>query len=343
MAFTLADIKKRAAEAAKKGPDYNEQKSGGGDYVPPAEGHTRLRLVAYIETGLKTTVSPQFGAKTKKRAVLVFELSGKKHEPKKLEDGRLIPHLIEIKEAIGQNKKSNFSKLFKEMVKEHPGAKNFGELVGQAFTGKVVHRKYKRRDGTDGVSAELKGENGYTITGVTYEDPESETVKKYAVGDPISPLRLFLWDFADLEQWDSLFIDGKYDNGDSKNKYQELIKQAEDLDGSPIYQALIEAGREEELVPAPKATKEGETAPQDGASDEPDGDDDGPAEEPEKEPVKEAPAKASKTAQAAPKSAAKGKGAATEKTAPKAAKAAAKAKPAQPEDDNDDPLAGLDD
>lgn len=331
MAFTLADIKKRAAAAAKTGPDYNEQKSGGGDYVPPAEGLARLRLVAYIETGLKTTVSPQFGAKTKKRATLVFELSGKKHEPKKLDDGRLVPHLIEIKEAIGQNKKSNFSKLFKELVKEHPGAKNFGELVGEAFIGKVVHRKYKRRDGTDGVSAELKGENGYTITGVTYEDADTETVKKYAVSDPVSPLRLFLWDTADLDQWDSLFIDGTYDNGDSKNKYQELVKQAEDLDGSPIYQALIDAGREEELVPAPKAAKEGETvAPEQQSEPEPELE-----EKDEEAEVKEAPAKAPASPAKALKKETKATPAPAKKTAPRVVKAV------EPADDESDPLAGL--
>lgn len=348
MALSLADIRKRAAEAAKTGPDYNEQKAGGGDYKPPEEGFTKLRLVGYIESGLHTTESPRFGKKTKPRATLIFELSGKKHEPKVLDDGRSIPHLIEVKEPIGQNKKNNFSKLFKEMVKEYPDRKNFGELVGEAFTGRVVHRKFKRRDGTDGVVAELKNEAGYTISGVTYEqkDEDGEVIglKKYKVDEPLSPLRLFLWDYADLEQWDSLFIDGTFDNGDSKNKYQEYIKEAENIGESALFAALLEAGREEELVPAPKHAREGAAAPTTEPETQADSDEDD-------EPDQDGPAEAPSKPVAPAKSAAKATPAATQKTAPKPAKAVAAKTPAKPvkrpaapvddEDDDTDPLAGL--
>lgn len=348
MALSLADIRKRAAEAAKTGPDYNEQKSGGGDYKPPEEGFVKLRLVGYIESGLHTTESARFGKKTKPRATLIFELSGKKHEPKTLDDGRQIPHIIEVKEPIGQNKKNNFSKLFKEMVKEYPDRKNFGEMVGEAFTGRVVHRKFKRRDGTDGVIAELKNEAGYTISGVTYEqkDEDGEVIglKKYKVDEPLSPLRLFLWDYADLEQWDSLFIDGTYDNGDSKNKYQEYIKEAENIGESPLFSALLEAGREEELVPAPKHARDGAAQPEPepetpaGSDEEDEPEQEGPAEAPSK-PV--APAKTTAKATPAP----------AKKTAPAPAKVAATKAPVKPvkkaapvvdeEDDDADPLAGL--
>lgn len=345
MAFSLADIKKRAAEAAKTGPDLNIQTSGGGDYQPPAAGVARLRLVGYIETGVHTTKSTKFGNKTKPRATLLFELSGPKHQPKEFE-GKKIPHVIAVKEPISQNKKANYSKLFKEMAKDYPGVKNFGELIGESFKGVVVHRKFKRRDGSEGTVAELKGENGYTITGPLYEDPETGEPKKLVADPAISELRLFLWDFADLEMWDSLFIAGTYDDGGSKNKFQEEIKQAENLDGSPIYDLLLEAGRGEELVPAPKPERK--EAEADEAQDDSD-DGDGEAEAaPEADPLEaqtEAPAqegvkKAPNRAQEPTSQPAKGVGAGKAENASKArVQKAATNKAAA--DDSDDPLAGL--
>lgn len=325
MALDLTKIKQLGDEAAKTGPDLNNQ-SAGGDYKPPAAGQTRLRFVGYVETGVHTTRSAQWGDKTKARAHLTFELSGPKHPPKKLDDGRLIPETISFKLAVGQNKKNDYSKLFKLMVADYPGRKNFVQLLGESFRGEVVHRKFKRRDGSDGVAAELKNEQGYTIKGVNYEDPESGEVRTVKVDEPISKIKAFLWDYADVDQWDSIFVDGTYDDGNTKNKLQEEIKAAENLAGSAIEAALIEAGREAELIPAVKV--EG------GASeDEGSGDDDGPpAADPE--PTEKAPAKAQKQAQEPTSAPAKGKVA----TAPKKPVAARKSEPAS---DDGDPLQGL--
>lgn len=323
----LTKIKQLAAEAAETGPDLNKQQSGG-DFKPPAAGATRLRFVDYIEVGVHTTSSKQWGDKTKGRAHFGFELSGPKHPPRKLDDGRLVPERITFKLPIGQNKKNDYSKLFKLMAADHPGVKNFAQLLGEGFRGEVVHRAYKKRDGSDGVAAELKNEAGFTIKGLTYEDPESGEVRKVKVDEPISDIRLFLWDLADLDQWDSIFVDGTFDDGNTKNKFQEEIKLAENLAGSAIEQALTEAGREAELIPTPKKAGGQE------ADESDDGDDEGTAQEPVQE--------AQKQAQETTSQPAKGKGATqAEKPATARKSKPAPTKDAEPADDDGDPLQGL--
>ena len=326
MALDLTKIRQLGNEAAKTGPDLNNQ-SAGGDFKPPAEGATRLRFVGYVETGEHTTVSKQWGDKTKGRAHFTFELSGPKHPPKKLDDGRLIPETISFKLAVGQNKKNDYSKLFKLMVADYPGRKNFVQLLGEGFRGVVVHRKFKRRDGSDGVAAELKGEAGFTISGVSYEDPESGEARKVKVDEPLSKIKAFLWDYADVDQWDSIFVDGTYDDGNTKNKLQEEIKQAENLSGSAIEAALIEAGREAELVPTVKVADGAEE--DEGTTDA----DDQPEAKPDPDP--ELPAKAQKQAQEPTSAPAKGKVVAASK------KPATVSKSKAPVDDDADPLQGL--
>lgn len=250
MAIDRSKIAALAAAAAQTGPDLNKQ--SGGDYKPPEKGATRLRFIEYVELGVHTTgAGGQYGPKTKPRAQFGFELSGPRHLPKEI-DGKKYPHIIRFDLAVGQGKKNDYSKLFKLMVADFPGRKNFAQLLGEAFLGTVVHREYKKRNGEDGVSADLKnGDAGFTIKSTTYEDVESGVAKTAKVDEALSELRLFLWDFADSEQWDSIFIDGTYDDGNTKNKLQEKLKAAENFVGSPIYLALQDEGRDAELEPAP--------------------------------------------------------------------------------------------
>src|SRR5690606_31873471 len=72
----LSDLlSKVRQEVGNTGPDLTKPQTGGGggDYVPPAEGATRLRLTGYVETGIHT--KRQGGqSKTKPRVELMFEL-----------------------------------------------------------------------------------------------------------------------------------------------------------------------------------------------------------------------------------------------------------------------------
>lgn len=250
----MVDFAKLGALAAEKGVDMTQAVSGGGDYTPPAEGPCRLRLVSYIELG-KHSKKFKGVDKVTPRVALTFELSGTKHAPV---DG--VPHRITIEENLSLNEKSNFFKLFQRM--NYKGtAKHMAQLLGEPFKGVVVHDKWKGNDGKDRISAELRGPDGYTIQPPRIEDDEEESGYRTMTVDPaISPIRCFIWDLAEKDQWDSLFIDGEYpartnDKGEvthpakSKNQFQNKIKTAVNFKGSPIH-TLLTAGGVEIDIPA---------------------------------------------------------------------------------------------
>lgn len=341
----ISKIKALAAQQAATGRDVSVQ--GGGDFEAPAAGVTRLRFIEYIELGVHTKESRLYGPKTKPRAQFGFELSGPRHPPKVFE-GVEYPHIIRFEEVIGYTGKNAYSKLFAIMSADHPGAKNFAELLGNEYLGTVVHREWEA-GGKKRISAELKNANGYQIRSTTYEDQATGQPVTIAVDEPRSPLKVFLWDLADTEQWDDVFIDGTFDDGNTKNKVQEKIKAAENFVGSAIYEALIEAGREAELEPAPVYERGGQ-APEQEQQEE--GEQEGvqeaqeQAQETSKPAAKATPATAKKTAPAPVKAVAPAKApavAAKPQAARPAVRQSAPVKPAaaRPAQSKGDPLAGL--
>lgn len=65
-------------------------------------------------------------------------------------------------------------------------------------------------------------------------------------GEPIAlpeldleDIKVFLWNAPTKETWDSLYIDGKKDDGTSKNFIQEDIMKAVDFEGSALHQLLM--------------------------------------------------------------------------------------------------------
>lgn len=330
-------------EVAKTGKDLNVQ-TAGGDFDPPPAGPARARLVSYVELGVHTKKSKLYGDKTKPMARFTFELSGPKHSAREVgEEGakKKIPYLISFEEPIGTGAKNNYSKLFKLMVAEYPDAKNFVQLLGKGWRVKVYHRKYKVGD-QERVAPELRNkENGYSFAPLNYLSEETGEPVVAKPDAPITPISAFVWDQGDdLDFWDSLHVPGTYDDGGTKNKVQERIKHAENFVGSPVYQALIEAGREEETVPFVNPNKpddEEEEDEQEGVQEAQEGA--ATASEPEVEaevaPEPEKPAKGRKTAPPAAAPAAPAKPAGKKKVTPPPA-----AEP-ESEDDDGDPLAGL--
>ncbi|MHA6903312.1 hypothetical protein ACJBUE_20855 (plasmid) [Ralstonia syzygii subsp. celebesensis] len=243
------------------------QKGGGGEYVPPAEGFTRLRFVAYVELG-KTETEYQGQKKVVDEVQLVFELSGPRHEPKVLESGEKIPHRMTITVTKSLNEKAQFYKLFKMMNYDN-SAKIMAQLLGKDFTGKVYHKKFKRKDGTEGIAAQLKNPDTgvFDIRPPFVEDSETGEPKRVNVAPAITPLKLFLWDMPSKDMWASIFIDGQYeerknDKGEviaparSKNRWQERIKAALNFKGSPIANLLegaVEVGTDNPKEVAAKA------------------------------------------------------------------------------------------
>ncbi len=236
----MVDFSKAIAEAASQ-TDMNETTKGGGERRLPEPGLARLRLVSYIELGKHHDEKYK---KDKDEVVLQFELSGPKHEPFEVE-GKKIPFIITVRESVSLNEKANFSKLFRRL--NHDGqATHFAQFLGKEFLGTVV---VTERDGKK--YANLRDDGGYTIRPPFVEDVETGESRRVEVTAPLSPPRCFIWDYADKDQWDSIFIDGVWDEekdektgevkreARSKNTYQLRIKQAKNFAGSPIAEILL--------------------------------------------------------------------------------------------------------
>lgn len=246
-----------AAQAVAKGVDMTKAQQGGGDYTPPPEGPCNLRFISYIEIG-KQARKVKGVEQIKPRCLLTFEVSGAKYPVS--ESGE--PIRITIEETLSLNEKANFFKLFTRMNYDGK-AQHITQLLGGAYRGRIVHDKWQGQDGKEKITAVLRNDAGYTITPPRVEvekmdedgNPTGEVeVRNVTVAPAISPLKAFLWDFCDMDQWNSLFIDGEYpartnDKGEvthpakSKNVLQARIKQAKNFVGSPIHTLLASNGK----------------------------------------------------------------------------------------------------
>lgn len=233
MAF---DLKKTLATIAKTGPNMQQAQKGGGDYEPPVAGACLLRFIGYIEIG-KQESSYKGQVKVKDKVQLIFEVHGKNYPPKEI-DGELYPHRIKITETLSLSEKANFYKLFNAMRNGREDITHMAQMLGEPFRGRIYHSE-PSKDGR--VYARLRNDAGYSIAPPYIEDAETGESRKVKVPEAISPLRLFVWDMASKEMWDSLFIDGEYEEGKTKNVFQEAIANAKNFPGSAIHQLLAGA------------------------------------------------------------------------------------------------------
>ncbi len=253
--------------------------AGGGDYTPPEEGMARARLVAYVEVGKHEKTFK--GAKSLKNLVhITFELSGQKWQPKDV-DGVKIPQRITIKETLSTNTKAKFYALFLKMRNGREDITHMAEMLGEAFMVRIHHRKYTVTvDGkeVERVAAEIIKDKSWTITPPQIETPILDDegaptgdfdIKPVKVAEPISDLRLFIWDHADREQWDSLYIEPG-DGDRSRNVFQELIVNAANFIGSTAEAA---AAGTDSLKAIREGIKSGKK-PQESAGDDNSDDDD---------------------------------------------------------------------
>jgi hypothetical protein len=248
------DFKALGAKAASEGADQTKSQAGGGTDIPPAaEGPCLMRFIGYVELGKQKGTFK--GAPTVKEKVrLIFELTGKRHQPVELPNGDKLPYRVTVEENYSLNEKASFFKIFQRM-NYRQDAQHIVQLLGEGFKGEIHHRAWRGKDGKERIDVTLKGPGGYTIAPPRKEDEDSETgYVAVAVPEAISPIRCFLWEQADLNQWSSLFIEGEYperkdDKGNiiapakSKNVFQNTIKNAVNFKGSPIYTLLAQNGQ----------------------------------------------------------------------------------------------------
>lgn len=245
-----AAIQTAIAKAASQ-TDQGKAVKGGGDYQPPKAGLSIITLVGYIEQGVHLHEIPNKPSYESNDVQLIFELNGGANKAEEV-DGKLIAKRITVTEKLSQNEKANYLKIFNAM--NYDGQATHGaQLLGKHFLADVFVTEGKDKN----MYASLKGPNGYTIRAPIVIkgdplDPENQT--KVAVPAPVraqADNKVFLWDYASQEMWDSLFIDGEYEArkdektgkeypAKSKNVIQNKIKEALNWKGSPMQKILGE-------------------------------------------------------------------------------------------------------
>lgn len=279
MAF---NVKAAIAAAKEQGQlaDMSEADEGGG-YEIPAEGFVKLRFIGYIELGLR-----EFTYQGKKSNVaaadLIFELSGPNHQPREDEAGNKFPVRLTVsKVKLSRKDNSNFWKNLWGPMNWAGKAQHISELLGEAFIGEIEHNKVKGADGKERTYANLRNIRKPYL-------PNPETGKDYEVNvdQPLSELRLFLWQYPDpaahREMWDSLFIEGEWEEkknekGEviapkkSKNVIQNKIREALNWKGNALYDyaegnvkgddaAALEAAVDAGVAETPEAAPETKAA-----------------------------------------------------------------------------------
>ncbi|MGG1947055.1 hypothetical protein AB1286_19935 [Trinickia sp. NRRL B-1857] len=242
-------MRRRIQKALRSGKLPNMRKpvftSG---YVPPATGVAHARLVGYFELG---THEEEFEGMTRDRekVALVFELSGLGYGPR-IDGAIAIPQRLTVQETLNMGPNSSFFQLFGVM--NYAGkATHMAELLGEAFIVEVFHKKSK--DGKK-VYANLKGPNGYNVKGTTVQDPLSGKPIVIDVQSAITELKAFIWDIADKEMWDSIYIPGEWEErkdektgevileARTKNVIQQKLMSAKNWLGSPAHRAITPIG-----------------------------------------------------------------------------------------------------
>lgn len=243
------DFNALGARAASEGADQTQAKKGGSE--PLKAGPCRLRFISYMEVGKHKRVVKGV-EKTENQVVLQFEVSGPNHPPREHEGVKYPAGIITITLNLSLNEKAHYFKLFQRM--NYAGkAQHMVQLLGSEYLGTIYHRSWKGTQG-DKIEAELHNADGYSIRPPRFADPETGAERVVVVDPPISKLKAFLWDYADAEQWASIFIDGyweekKNDKGEvtspkkSKNWIQGKIAKAVNFTGSPAHALLAASGQ----------------------------------------------------------------------------------------------------
>lgn len=229
----------QAAVEAGTEVDMTQATKGGGSRLLP-EGYAFGRIVEYVELGNHVV---QFEGKDKDPApqfYLGFALYGEGYQN---EDGS--PYLLRTYEiSQSTNEKAKAFKLFKKLNWKNTH-KTFGTMLSEGFLVKIVTHTSK--------AANSKPRSIIDLEGFL---PPIDVVSKqpYAIPEPNGDMyKLFLWNHPSMPMWDSLFVEGKYDDGKSKNWLQEKICSATNFPGSPLEILLHGAGMPSLAAPATPA------------------------------------------------------------------------------------------
>lgn len=238
-----------ANQAAETGPDMNEVKKGGGARLLP-EGWAFARFVEYIEFGNQPQ---EFNGQAKEpapEAQIGFALYDTADRKYSNDDGS--PYIIRpYSFALHQNEKARAHKLFVAMNWKRT-AKNFPQMLGQDFLVYIGHYDKSKTDKTK-------------VSRIDLDKIFPALDQMTSQPLPVPPAReedvaIFLWDYPTKEAWDSLFREGTFDDGKSKNTLQEKCMCATNFEGSEL-QALLMGSGVSALPSAPGVAPALPTAP----------------------------------------------------------------------------------
>lgn len=264
-AFNLDEIIEQAAHESE---DMSEASKGGGGATPPNAGTCIATLVGYIELGRRLKKGYKGGPDKKvRKARWIFELAGGTNPHTKSEDGtQTFAKRITVNTWLPEpgkkpSDKSGFYKLFSAINHaKDPAVKIPAQLLGKHVKVIVSQEKFTPEGGGDEIVYGSIGnaQDGFRISparvDVTGEDgmPTGE-FRLINAPEVVSAQRCFLWEYANKQMWDSLFIEGEYEAQEaadgkparaakSKNVIQEEIKQALDWKGSKMQSILGDGG-----------------------------------------------------------------------------------------------------
>jgi len=198
--------------------DMTETGSGAG-LMP--EGWALARMCCYIEYGKQPQ---EFNGKAKAPADEIkvgFKLFGGEND---CYEGRYIKT---FNMALGNTPK-NKTKLLFNGLNYSGNLKHIAQGLGQAY---LVHiLVVKNKAGKESNRIELDN----ILPPIDLMSKKPYVVPELEADD----LRYFFFNSPTKETWESLFVDGQWDDGGSKNKDQETILTALNYDGSPLQQLL---------------------------------------------------------------------------------------------------------
>lgn len=228
----LAQFQAQAAALAETGPDMNEKTAGGGGRLLPA-GYAFARLVEYIELGSQPQEYQGQKKDPKPEFRLGFALWGEPEPGNKYHNDDGTPYVIRTFDmTLDRNEKAKAFKLFK-LMNWRGTAKNFAQMLGWGFLLKIVHEPKDK--------AQPNGQKVSRIDLAGFLPPLDPVTKApYPIPEAADELyQCFIWDAPTKEAWDALYVEGKYDDGKSKNRVQETILGAVDFQGSPLQMLLM--------------------------------------------------------------------------------------------------------
>ena len=219
----LLQLLAAANQEAETGQDMSVASAGGGKLYPA--GWALCRLVEYVELGLQPQSHNGVAKAPAREAQIGFAVWGQGITN---EDGT--PAIIRpYPFNLSNSDMSKAFKLFKKLNWKGT-AKRFSQLLGEVYMVNIVHTTPTKagqaiKSVLDLASFTLAVD---PMTKAPYNVPE--------VSD--ATYKLFLWDAPQVPMWQSLYQEGQFGDGASKNKMQNACLSALDFEGSALHNML---------------------------------------------------------------------------------------------------------